>query len=235
MPARVLVATDDPTLALTLATALELREHRVDLVTTEPGVLASTGARPPVSVAVLDLLVPALGGPRLVQRFREQGSEVPALVIVGPGEEPRQLPGLRTGIDDVVAKPVALLELLARVDGLLRRADGARGPVGTDMPGWTVYRFGDVEVDPTTREVRRRGQPVALTPLELDLLLALLRRRGAAAQRRELLHEVWGYRSSVVSRTVDTHVARLRDKLEEDPARPRHILTVRKTGYRFQP
>jgi DNA-binding response OmpR family regulator len=95
-------------------------------------------------------------------------------------------------------------------------------------------RFGDVEVDPATHSVRRRGAPVALAPKEFDLLLALLGRQGAVASRLELRREVWGYPDSITSRTVDTHVAELRRKLEENPSTPRHILTVRKTGYRLQ-
>src|SRR6185312_16920963 len=98
----------------------------------------------------------------------------------------------------------------------------------------STYRFGDVEVNAATREVRRSGVFIQLAPLELELLLALIRRDGAAAARVELLKEVWGYESDVVSRTLDTHVANLRGKLERDPAVPRHILTVRKTGYRLQ-
>jgi DNA-binding response OmpR family regulator len=97
-----------------------------------------------------------------------------------------------------------------------------------------VERFGEVEVSPAARTVRRKGETVDLTPKEMDLLLALLERRGAAASRLELLREVWGYSDSVVTRTVDTHVAELRRKLEDDPGEPRHILTVRKVGYRLE-
>ncbi len=96
-------------------------------------------------------------------------------------------------------------------------------------------RFGEIDIDPATRSVHRRREPVALTPMEFDLLVALLRRRGAVASRLELLHEVWGHSSAVLTRTVDTHIAELRRKLEDNPAHPRHILTVRKAGYRLDP
>src|SRR5581483_1259213 len=141
-----------------------------------------------------------------------------------------KLPGLRLGADDYVTKPFGVLELLARVEALLRRGAPQRDD---SAPGPT--RFGDVEVVPATRQVLRNGAPVALTPKEFDLLAALLRRRGAVATRAELLAEVWGYSAAVLSRTVDTHIAELRRKLEPDPAAPRHILTVRKTGYRLEP
>ena len=139
--------------------------------------------------------------------------------------------GLRLGADDYVTKPFGVLELLARVEALFRRAS----PRGNgSVPPAAVERFGEVEVVTASRTVIRRGGPVTLTPKEYDLLLALVRRNGACATRVELLTEVWGYSAEVMSRTVDTHVAELRRKLEPDPANPKHILTVRKTGYRLE-
>jgi DNA-binding response OmpR family regulator len=141
--------------------------------------------------------------------------------------------GLRLGAEDYLTKPFGLLELLARVDGLLRR--GARAASQSGSAPAEPDRFGSVVVDHARRMVTRDGRPVELAPREFDLLVALLRRRGAVVSRTDLLREVWGYASGAVSRTVDTHVAELRRKLEEDPAAPRHILTVRKVGYRHQP
>jgi DNA-binding response OmpR family regulator len=155
------------------------------------------------------------------------------LILTARGEEADKVRGLRLGADDYVTKPFGVLELLARVEALLRRAgNGAMGGARGKSP---VERFGDVELDPSTRTVTRTGKAVYLTPMEFDLLCALLRRRGAVASRLELMREVWGHQAAVLSRTVDTHVAELRRKLEPDPTNPRHILTVRKAGYRLQP
>ena len=118
-----------------------------------------------------------------------------------------------------------MLDLLARVEALLSR--------GTHATPSIPVQFGDVEVDPATRTIQRGGEDVSLTPKEFDLLLALINRRGAVVSRLELMTKVWGYRADVLSRTVDTHIAELRRKLERDPATPRHIVTVRKAGYRW--
>src|SRR6478672_11542981 len=146
------------------------------------------------------------------------------------GGEHDKVRGLDSGADDYVTKPFALRELLARVAALLRRS-AARAP--DPSAAAPTIRFGDVELDPAIRQVRRAGAPVALRPKEYDLLQALARREGRLAERGELLREVWGYHESVLSRTLDTHIGELRRKLEADPSAPRHILTVRKAGYRL--
>jgi DNA-binding response OmpR family regulator len=156
---------------------------------------------------------------------------VPVLILTARGEESDKVRGLRLGADDYVTKPFGVLEFLARVEALLRRTRPAETATGDSSP---VERLGDIEVDRATRSIRRAGQPVALAPKEFDLLLALLARKGAVASRLDLMKEVWGYQADVLSRTVDTHIAELRRKLEEDPKQPRLILTVRKAGYRIE-
>jgi DNA-binding response OmpR family regulator len=157
--------------------------------------------------------------------IRATGSTVPVLLLTAKSEETDKVRGLRLGADDYVTKPFGLLELLARIEALLRRS--------RPLPS-RGYRFGDVEVDPGQRTVMRNGDVVGVTPMEFDLLLALLKRDGAVASRLELLQEVWGHSAAVLTRTVDTHIAELRRKLERDPSDPTHILTSRKAGYRLR-
>ena len=177
-------------------------------------------------------MLPGMDGYRVLRTLREEGRRTPILILTARGEEADKVRGLRLGADDYVTKPFGVLELLARVEALLRRA-GNGGGAAAAPPTPLVEQFGEIEVHCASRTVLRRGEPVALTPKEYELLLALLQRNGAVATRVELLTEVWGYSSAVMSRTVDTHVAELRRKLEADLGSPRHILTVRKAGYRL--
>lgn len=227
---RILVVEDNPDLAYGLRTNLEFEGHDVEVA--EDGISALTRARTATpDLVILDLMLPGLDGYRVLHTLRDEGLDMPVLILTARGEEADKVRGFRLGADDYVTKPFGLLELIARVEALLRRAGGWRAPpVDTDA----AFRFGSVEVDPAARTVLRAGEPVSLTPKEFDLLLALARREGAVASRLELLREVWGHRAAVVTRTVDTHVAELRRKLEDDPAEPRHIVTVWKAGYRFE-
>jgi two-component system response regulator MtrA len=170
-----------------------------------------------------------MDGYRVLSSLRDQGNEVPVLILTARSEEQDKVRGFREGADDYVTKPFGLLELIGRVHALMRRSGSLNG-AGV-MP--VTFRFGDVEIIPGTHDVFLAGERVTLRPKEFELLMALIRRRGHVVSRLDLLREVWGYGSDVLSRTVDTHVGELRRKLEKDPAVPRHILTVRKTGYRL--
>jgi len=226
---RVLVIEDNPDLAYGLRNNLEIEGYDVEVVADgAKGLARARGAD--LGLVILDLMLPGMDGFRVLRALRDEGRRVPVLILTARGEESDKVRGLRLGADDYVTKPFGVLELLARVEALLRRA--TRDPAAPEEP--EVERFGAVEVVPASRTVRRSGEPVPLTPKEYELLVALLRRRGAVASRVELLTEVWGYNSAVMSRTVDTHIAELRRKLEENLAAPQHILTVRKAGYRLQ-
>ena len=227
---RLLVIEDNRHLGIGLRNNLEIEGYRVELAADGPSGLQLARSTEP-DLIILDLMLPRLDGYVVLRTLREEGCEMPVLILSARGEEADKVRGFRLGADDYVAKPFGLLELLARVNVLLRRAQGARRGA---TPHLAPFRLGDVRVEPATHRVWRDGCELSLRPKEFDLLIALARRSGVVATRDELLHEVWGYASEVVSRTVDTHVAELRRKLEADPAEPRYILTVRKTGYRLQ-
>ena len=217
---RILLVEDNADLALGLRNNLEIEGYDVDVAETgTSGLEAFKTAH--TDLVVLDLMLPGMDGYRVLHEIRAMGSAVPVLLLTARSEETDKVRGLRLGADDYVTKPFGVLELLARIEALLRRSR----PV-------SIYRFGSVEVDPERRTVQRDGTPVALTPMEFDLLLALLRRNGTVVSRLDLLQEVWGHSAAVLTRTVDTHVAELRRKLERDPAAPEYILTARKAGYR---
>ncbi len=227
---RVLVVEDNADLAYGLRNNLEIEGYKVDVAGDGTRGLALARTAGP-DIIILDLMLPGMDGFRVLRALRDEGRRLPILVLTARGEESDKVRGLRLGADDYVTKPFGVLELLARVEALLRRAGS---PGATPLPLAERERFGDVEVVPASRTVLRHDKAVTLTPKEYDLLIALLRRRGAVASRGELLTEVWGYSAAVLSRTVDTHVAELRSKLEADAAQPKHILTVRKAGYRLE-
>jgi two-component system alkaline phosphatase synthesis response regulator PhoP len=177
-------------------------------------------------LVILDLMLPDLPGESLLGRWRREGFARPVLILSARSEEMDKVRGFRIGADDYLTKPFGLLELLARVENLLRRSGRRAGEE-------EVIRFGAVEVRPDARQVQVRGRDVPLRPKELDLLLELARHPDRAIPRRHLLDSVWQYVAGVESRTVDWHVAALRRKLEDDPSRPRFLLTVRKVGYRL--
>jgi DNA-binding response OmpR family regulator len=226
---KVLVIEDNPNLAFGLTRSLEAEGYEVEGA--EDGTRGLELARScGADLIVLDLMLPGIDGYTLLKKLRDGGVDVPVLILTARGEEADKVFGFRLGADDYVTKPFSLSELLARVQAILRRAKSADKRDGEP----TIEGFDEVELNTAARTVTKRGVSVALTPKEFDLLLALLRRRGAVASRLELLKEVWGHQAEVMTRTVDIHVAELRRKLEDDPSTPKHILTVWKAGYRLQ-
>jgi len=222
---RVLVVEDNAELAFGLRNNLEIEGYDVDVASDGSTGLASAKRETP-DLVILDLMLPELDGFRVLKGIRESRLTMPVLILTAKGEESDKVRGLKMGADDYVTKPFGLLELLARVEVLLRR--GA-SPAPSVQEG-----FGDVVIDRASRTVTRAGELIELAPKEFDLLIALLARRNAVVSRLELMKNVWGYADSVVTRTVDTHIAELRRKLEPDPGEPQHILTVRKIGYRLK-
>jgi DNA-binding response OmpR family regulator len=223
--ANLLLVEDNADLAYGLRNNLEIDGHSVDTVETGEAALERVRRRAP-DLIVLDLMLPNLDGYQVLRRLRADGHEMPVLILTARTQEADKVLGFRLGADDYVTKPFGVLEVLARISALLRRANRYASLNA-------VERFGEVEVNRDTRTVVRAGHPVELSPMEFALLIALMARRGATVSRLELLQEVWGHSAAVVTRTVDTHIAELRRKLEAHPAHPVHILTVRKVGYRL--
>jgi len=222
-PRRLVIVEDNADLAFGLQASLEVEGYEVTVANDGAEGLALIRETAP-DLVVLDLMLPRMSGYDVLRTVRQERLSMPVLILTAKGEEVDKVQGFRLGADDYVVKPVGVLELLARVEALLRRV--APAPA-TD----SIFRIEDLTVDLGRRTVAIGQREVELSPLEFDLLAALVRRAGRVVTRSELLKEVWGYHSLVESRTVDTHVAKLRSKIE--PARTR-IVTVRKKGYRME-
>ena len=226
--AKILVIEDNHNLALGLSDNLKLEGYEVRVAEDGKKGLELAGSFKPDAI-VLDLMLPEMDGYQVLRTMRNNGSEVPVLILTALGDEADKVRGFRLGADQYLTKPFSVVEFLSRVEALLRRANGPWRQMERQSE-----RFGDVTVDVDARVVSKNGSDIPLTPKAFDLLLALIRRNGSVASRQDLMRDVWGYDESVVSRTVDAHVAELRRKLETDPAHPNHILTVWKRGYRLQ-
>jgi len=223
---RILVVEDNTDLAAGIEYNLTLEGYDVRVAEDGRKAIATAQEWEP-DLILLDLMLPGVDGYHVLQQIRGKGNRVPVIILSAKGEEADKVRGFRLDADQYVTKPFGILELLERVAALLRRA--ARDA----DHGATSLAFGDVSIDLGSRSVTRAGQAVALTPKAYELLLALVRRAGVVASRADLLKEVWGYGAFIMTRTVDSHIAELRRKLD-DPTNPRHIITVWKVGYRFE-
>ena len=224
----ILLVEDNPGFAEGLRQNLEFDGYRVTVAADVASSARALAADPP-NLIILDLMLPDGNGYDVLRTIRERDSVTPVLLLTALSEEAHKVRGFRLGADDYVTKPFGLLELLARIESLLRRSASGSFAVVRLPP----VRFGDVQVDRDHRKVTRAGAVVQLTPKEYALLAALIARNSAVVAREELLREVWGYDPEVVSRTLDTHLAELRRKLEKAPHHPKHILTLPKQGYRL--
>jgi DNA-binding response OmpR family regulator len=222
---RILVVEDNADLAEGIAFNLKLEGH--DTRTAADGVSAVELFRTfDPELVLLDLMLPGMDGYEVLRQIRGQGPRVPVIILSARAEEADKVRGFKLDADQYVTKPFGILELIERAAALLRRSATTQGNA-------SGHRIGDVSVDIERRIVRKNGRELSLSPKAYELLLALVRRRGAVASRHELLREVWGYGAFVVSRTVDTHIAELRRKLEDDAADPKIVMTVWKVGYRI--
>ncbi len=233
MPEHILVVEDEPSLQEALAYNLTRQGYQVE--TAGDGQTAVDMARKiHPDLVVLDLMLPVLDGFEVCRILRQE-MKMPIMILTARDEEIDRIIGLEIGADDYITKPFSMREFIARVKAALRRVrmDRSEG-VEDSRPRRELLRFGDLEIDLTRREVRLRGAPVAVKPKEYELLLFLARHRGQVLSRDLVLERVWGWDFSGGSRTVDVHVRWLREKIEDDPAHPTRIVTVRGAGYRFE-
>ncbi|MGH9675432.1 MAG: response regulator transcription factor, partial [Bryobacteraceae bacterium] len=218
MSSRILLVEDEPGLSLTISDLLGSEGYVVETAMDGPAglVKALTGE---FDLLVLDVMLPGKNGFEVCRELRQQGRDVAILMLTAKTQVVDRVVGLKLGADDYLAKPFDPAELLARIEALLRRVTKDR------RTAVLKYEFGDVAIDFSSGEARKNGQPVTLAAKELQLLRYLVDHRGAVVSREELLQNVWEYQGDVSSRTIDVHVAWLRQKLEDNPQLPKHIHT----------
>jgi len=249
---RVLVVEDEPGLVMALTQRLSSEGYEIETARDgERGV--ALGLSEPFDVIVLDLMLPRKNGFDVCRDLRRRGIETPIIMLTARGEVVDKVVGLKLGADDYLTKPFAMMELLARIEALLRRsASSASSMSGSAASGAatsgaavssaspqarrnssTVCQFGSVRVDFRRTLVTRNNKPVSVSAREFKLLRYLIEHSGATISRDELLNEVWGYNSSTTTRTVDVHISSLRQKIEDDPRHPKSIVTIHGFGYKF--
>ena len=227
LPKRILLVEDEPGLVLTLTDRLKSEGYDVGSAADGPSGLAMA-ARERWDVILLDVMLPGSSGFDVCRDLRQQGVSTPVVMLTARGQVVDKVLGLKIGADDYLTKPFDMMELLARIEVQLRRAEAAKRTSSANR-----YQFGDVVVDARKAEVTRANKPVELSAREFLLLKYFIEHREATISREELLNEVWGYNSMPSTRTVDVHVAWLRQKIEPSPRQPQFILTVHGLGYKF--
>jgi len=221
---RVLLVEDDPALAVALKDGFTYEGYEVELATDgSAGQRFATEGNP--DVIVLDLMLPKVDGLEVCRRLRAE-SIVPIIILTARDDEVDKVLGLELGADDYMTKPFSFLELMARVEAVLRRASGYDGTP-------ECYQFGDVRIDFKKMETRKGSKRVRLSHREFDLLKFMIDHRGEVLPRERILSAVWGYENGSLTRTVDMHVAKLRKKIEDRPQDPTFIVTVHRVGYKF--
>jgi DNA-binding response OmpR family regulator len=221
---KVLVVEDEPGIALGLRNDLTLEGYAVEVA--NDGETASQLAREAsFDLILLDVMLPKKDGFAVCRDLRRAGVKTPVILLTARAQEAEKVLGLELGADDYVTKPFSPLELCARIKAVLRRT-------ASDVP--PVFHFGNVEVDFSRCTAKRAGASVELTPLEFKVLSTLIHARGRLLSRDQLITQVWGEGVSITDRVVDNHIMNLRRKLEDTPAEPRYLLSVRGLGYRFE-
>ncbi|HEV7921099.1 MAG TPA: response regulator transcription factor [Thermoanaerobaculia bacterium] len=223
---RILIVEDDPAMSVALRDGFEFEGHTVEMAADgDEGLRAAT--RGDHELIILDVMLPKLSGLDVCKQLRANGQTTPIIMLTARGQEIDKIVGLKLGADDYVTKPFSFLELTARVEAVLRRVK--RKSVGEEIA------FGEVHLDFRTYQATRSARPLDLTPREFRILRYFIDHSNEVVSREALLNHVWGYDSSAFTRTVDTHMARLRQKIETTPGEPRHLITVHRVGYKFVP
>jgi len=223
---RILVVEDDPAMSVALRDGFEFEKYVVEMAADgDDGLrLANRGDH---DLIILDVMLPKKSGLDVCRELRKTGSRTPVIMLTARGQEIDKIVGLKLGADDYVTKPFSFMELLARVEAVLRRTQ--RNAAGEE------YEFGRVKLDFRTYQASKDAAALELTPREFRILRYFIDHANEVVSRDALLNHVWGYDSSAFTRTVDTHMARLRQKIEDVAAEPRHLITVHRVGYKFVP
>ena len=222
---KILIVEDEPDMVLGLKDNFEFEGYEV--VTASDGAAGLERARnDKPDLVILDIMMPKLSGLEVCKTLRSEGFEAPIIMLTARGQEIDKVVGLELGADDYVTKPFSIRELLARVRAILRRTEGAKKRLSR-------YRFADVEMDFETYRAKKAGEALDMSPREFELIRYLIERKGETVSRDRLLEDVWGYESYPSTRTVDTHIAKLRAKIGDSGSEPRYILTIHGVGYKF--
>ncbi|HYX53229.1 MAG TPA: response regulator transcription factor [Candidatus Limnocylindrales bacterium] len=225
MEQNLLLVEDEDALCLTLSDRLRSEGYGVECARDgNEGLQKATKSA--YDLILLDVMLPKKNGFEVCREIRQAGLATPIIMLTARGETADKIAGLKIGADDYVPKPFDMAELMARIEALLRRSHGKAN-------GQDLYQFGNLRVDVRGTEVARDGKAVQLSAREFQLLRYLIEHRGATVSRNEILQEVWGYSADTFTRTVDVHVASLRQKIEVDPKKPELIVTVPGLGYKF--
>lgn len=222
---RVLIIEDDPTMAVALRDGFQFEGY--DVLEASDGVVGlQLASEQQPDLIILDIMLPQLSGLDVCQQLRSQGYNMPIIMLTARGQEVDKVRGLKLGADDYVTKPFSFVELMARVEAVLRRASRPAEKI-------EHYQFGNITLDFKRVQATKGHEVLDLSPREFDIMRYFIEHRGEVVTREQLLDAVWGYQNFPFTRTVDMHIAKLRKKIEDTPSDPRYIITVHRIGYKF--
>ncbi len=222
---RILIVEDDAAMSIALRDGFEYEGYNVT-VAKDGAAGMELASRNELDIVILDVMLPKISGLDICKKLRTEGNDIPIILLTARGQEIDKVLGLKLGADDYVTKPFSFMELAARVEAVLRRSKRRNQPLD-------IYQFADILLDFKKCEATKGSGYIELSPREFKLMKYFIEHQGEVVTRDQLLDEVWGYDSFPLTRTVDTHIAKLRHKIEDDASNPRHIITVHRAGYKF--